>query len=164
LTDSQRTLAVEIHLSTLDSKSEPPSELVAEFARNFEEEQSATIQWAFREHRLESKFFPSISEIRALVDRRRRELWEAAEDARKCQEKADEEKARAEGKLVDIVDVKQAIADTVKRFPEPEHIQRLHRAQEAEAPVTPPLELTQDEIAARREQERAEIAQYKREA
>lgn len=163
LTDSQRTLAVEIHLSTLDSKSEPPSELVAEFARNFEEEQPTTIQWAFREHRLESKFFPSISEIRVLVERRRRELWEASEEERKCQERADREQARAAGKLVDVAEVREAIRETVKRFPAPPHIERHHRAQEAaERFSTPPLQLTAEQIEARRQAERTEIENYQR--
>ena len=164
LTESQQTLAVEINLTSLNSKAIPEGELVAEFSREFTSEKPENIQWAFREHRRQSQFFPSIAEIRTLVDRRRRELWEASEVERRAQERAETEKARAEGKLLDITDVREAIKETVKRFPEPEHIQRLHNAQEADAPVTPALALTAEQIEERRTAERAEIAAYQREA
>ena len=162
LTESQQTLAVEINLTSLNSKAIPEGELVAEFSREFTSERPENIQWAFREHRRTSNFFPTISEIRTLIDRRRRELWEAYEIERQREEKAEEDKARAEGRLIGNGEVIEMIKKTVKRFPEPPHIVRHHRAQEAaERFSTPALQLTTEEIAARREEERAELARYK---
>ncbi len=62
-------MAVEINLTALNSKSEPERELVAEFARVFDQESPEAIEWAFREWRLQSTFFPSISAIAELISR-----------------------------------------------------------------------------------------------
>lgn len=87
-------LAVELNLSALNSKTLPESELVTEFSREFAKEKPEVLQWAFRTHRRQSKFFPAISEIAELVDRRRGELWEDGETARHVQEAEDRENAR----------------------------------------------------------------------
>ncbi len=159
------TLLGELDLCAADSKSEPDVRLNGEFLREFAKEKPDVIQWAFRTHRRESQFFPSINEITVLIGLRRRELWEASEAERRQQEKSELDQARAEGKLVDISDLRQMIADTVKRMPETPADIKHNRLQEAEVRIeTPPLPLTAEQIAARREQERAEIKRYQREA
>jgi hypothetical protein len=69
LTASQQKLAVEINITALNSKSEPERELVAEFTRVFDHESPEAIEWAFREWRLQSPFFPSVADIVELVSR-----------------------------------------------------------------------------------------------
>jgi hypothetical protein len=69
LTASQQKLAVEINLTALNSKAEPERELVAEFTRVFDHEPPEAIEWAFREWRLQSSFFPAIADIAELISR-----------------------------------------------------------------------------------------------
>ena len=69
------------------------------------------IQWALRAHRDSSQFFPSIAEIRVLVNRRRSELREAAEAEQERVLRAELAQARANGKLLDFADVKQKIME-----------------------------------------------------
>lgn len=95
LTASQQTIAVEMHLSALNSKSEPESELTAEFSRRFAGERPDVIQWAFRQWRETSEFFPAISEIVTLVRRRKIEIIERLETKRQREEAIEREEARA---------------------------------------------------------------------
>jgi len=67
LTASQQRLAVEINLTAINSKLEVQSELAAEFVRVFDSEPPEAIQWAFREWRLQSSFFPAIADIAKLI-------------------------------------------------------------------------------------------------
>ena len=78
-------------------------------------ETTDAIQWAFRNWRAQSPFFPAISDIRERIElyhrMRRRELEEAAT----AQAAQDLERARAEGKLVDIGEVRKVIAEVTLR-------------------------------------------------
>ncbi len=111
LTASQQTLAVELNLTALNAKVAPEGELVQEFSREFAEENPEILQWAFREHRRRSQFFPTIAEIYGLVTRIRQELWEAAEAERRRCERTELEQARVAGKLLDIAEIRQKCAE-----------------------------------------------------
>lgn len=153
-----------MHLCSLNSKSEPEARLVEEISREFANERPDVIQWAFREHRRQCKFFPSIFEISELVACRRRQLREAAQIERDREERAETEKARADGKLVDVAEIRRVLLEFVKRFPDTSPGMVRHQAsQEAEKRLeTPPIALrvTPEQIAERRHAERAEIAKY----
>jgi hypothetical protein len=69
LTASQQKLAVEVNLTAINSKFEPEKELGAEFLRVFGDEPTEAIEWAFREWRLKSQFFPAVSDIAGLISR-----------------------------------------------------------------------------------------------
>src|ERR1700690_339760 len=75
MTPYERVVAQQLHLSRLNSKAEADPMLDAEFLREFEKQPIEHIEWAFREHRRQSQFFPSIAEVSTLIARRRRELW-----------------------------------------------------------------------------------------
>ena len=84
-----------------------------EWLREFDGQDPEILAWAFREHRRESEFFPSIAAIFTLIKRRKRELWEASEMEARRQERERLRSARAAGKLVDFADIKQKIAKIV---------------------------------------------------
>jgi hypothetical protein len=163
------TLLGELDLCAADSKSEPDARLNTEFLREFAGEEAETIQWAFRQHRRQSQFFPSIAEITALITRRRRELWEAAQVERRRQERAESEKARAEGKFVSFAEILTMIRAAVKRIPDSPALAKWHRLHEAprRSFTTPPVILTPEEIRASVERERndpkcqAELEHYR---
>ena len=67
LTESQKQLAVQMHLTALNAKVDPESELAQEFARVFGTEPPDAIEWAFQEWRLHSPFFPTIADITKLI-------------------------------------------------------------------------------------------------
>jgi len=69
LTESQKQLAVQMHLTALNAKLEPESELAQEFARVFGAEPAEAIEWVFQEWRLQSPFFPAIADIVRLISR-----------------------------------------------------------------------------------------------
>jgi hypothetical protein len=163
------TLLGELDLSAADSKSEPDARINAEFLRVFGGEKEEVIQWAFREHRRRSKFFPAISEIHELVMQRRREEWEAAELERRRQERVESEKARAEGKCVSFAEIMEKIRSTLKRIPDSPALAKWHRLHEAprRSHASPAVILTPEEIRASVERERndpkcqAELEHYR---
>jgi hypothetical protein len=151
-----------MHLCSLNAKAEPESELVLEFDREFAREDPEILQSAFRSHRRESKFFPTVSEIGDLIRAEKRYRREAAEAKQQRQERIQLEQARAAGNLVDFVDVRKLVADTIKRMPDPPALAKWHREKERQVTVEiPAVRLTPDQIAARRDVERAEIERYK---
>jgi len=98
---------------------------VSEFSREFSKEKPEVIQWAFREHRRHSNFFPTIGEIGELVHRRRHEIWEASEAEREKREKReDEEKRKAWEASPEGRATLEKLANTnphlVKPIPEPD--------------------------------------------
>lgn len=108
-TESEKTLAVEMHLCSLNSKSEPESELAAEFSRTFSVENPEAIQSAFRAWREVSPFFPTISEIRDLVQTWHRVKKRELEQQREAEEKQAIRDARARGELIDFADIKDMV-------------------------------------------------------
>jgi hypothetical protein len=149
-----------MHLCALNSKSEPESELVAEFSRVFSATAPEVLQWAFREHRERSAYFPTISELRGLAceyrvkERQKREVEEVEAERRRIAE------AREHGELVDFTDIKKELL-SIAAFPaEPNEHQRrqqaaINRLRRVEMP--PALQLTPAQIEARRDKEREEI-------
>jgi len=160
---SQKAIAVQVHLTALNSKSESDAGLAQEFLRSFWAEPPEAVEWAFRSWRDASPFFPAISEIRALVDRWHREKREAAEAEKRRAEREAIDQARREGKLVDFADLRKELANTLAAQPEPEHTKKQrefqHRMQRAALAVGT-LHLSEEEIRARRERERKEIRRY----
>jgi hypothetical protein len=63
----------------------------------FAGEKPEHIEWAFQQHRLQSNFMPTVHEINDLILCRRRELWEAAEEERRKQERVDLGKSAQRG-------------------------------------------------------------------
>lgn len=161
---SSQTIAVQIHLTALDAKSEPEPALVAEFDDVLSGEPPEAIKWAFRTWRDQSKYFPAISEIRKLIERWHREQRETAEAEKRRAEREAIDRARREGKLIDFVDVVRQMNQVVATAPEPEHVKRQrefnHRMQRASAAIAT-LELTEEQIQSRREKERREIQRYR---
>jgi hypothetical protein len=164
LTASQRTLGREINLTALNAKSDPSPELIAEFDRLFGKESPEALEWAFKAWRDQSPFFPPICEIRKLV----REFQHGEREQRQLRAQMDErfllEEARKRGELLEFGEVVQQLKDFVSKMPEPEHAKREKRFQQKMASVTqivPSLNLSADQIATRRDKERAECEQYR---
>jgi hypothetical protein len=169
LTASQQTLAVELNLTALNAKTAPERELVQEFSREFASDKPEVLQWAFREHRRQSQFFPTIAEIATLVAHKRRELREAAEAERERLERAESDKARAEGKTVSFAEIMEMIRAKLKRIPDSPALAKWHRLHEAprRSHTGPAVILTPEEIRASVERERndprcqAELEHYR---
>jgi len=161
---SSQTIAVQMHLTALNAKSEPDPALVAEFDDVFAEESPDAIKWAFRIWRDQSSFFPAISDIRKLVESWHREKREIAEAENRRAERKAEEQARREGKLVGITDIQTQLRAVMAAQPEPEHMRRHRQFQQRMKRVSaaiPTLHLSEEEIQSRREKERAEIERYR---
>lgn len=115
LKESQQMLAVELHLTSLNAKTEPEPELVSEFSRVLSEEPHEAIQWAFREWRNRSGFFPALHEIRGLIARWHQDRWLETERLRQTRERRELDKARGRGELIDFADLKQQLAEVVSQ-------------------------------------------------
>lgn len=102
-------LAVELHLTALNAKTEPASEMVSELSRALADESAVALQWAFRKWRDKSPYFPSVHDVRVLV----RE-YEIAERDRKAAEMAAREKRETEARRVR--GECWGLADVLKRF------------------------------------------------
>jgi hypothetical protein len=166
LTASQKTLAVELHLTAANSKTELDPSLVAEFSRKFFREPPEAIRSAFQSWRDQSPHIPTISDILRLLATWHRDRAEAAAEAQQKRERAELEVARAEGKLADFADIKKQLLEIAK-MPEPTSRQvemriAIEKMQRAEMP--PALQLTKEQIAARREKELEEIRNAERES
>jgi len=136
---------------------------MAEFDRVFSREAPDAIKWAFQVWRDKSPFFPAVCEIRKLLTEFHRGQREQAELQARLDEKFLLEERRRQGQVPDFSDVLKelrAIAFDAK----PEHLERQHhfeqRVQRAVIAANT-LDLTEDQIKARREKERAEIARYR---
>lgn len=113
-----------MHLTTLNSKSEPNRELTGEFLRVFWNEPPEAIEWAFRAWRNESSFFPAIADIRKLLHAWHRDEREKAEAEKRRAEREAIEQARKEGKLLDFAAIVKQMRETMNSQPEPEHLKR----------------------------------------
>lgn len=125
----------------------------------FSETKPEALQWAFREHRKRSPYFPAISEIHGLLcEYRMKERHK-----RETEERQTLNQARERGELVDFTDIKKELL-SIAQFPaEPTEHQRkqqaaIERLRRAEMP--PAVCLTAQQIAERREKEREEIIRY----
>lgn len=161
---------MQMHLTALNAKSEPETELAAEFARLFSGEPVEAIEFAFCKWRETSQFFPAISDLRVLIKRWRTERREGEKHEVEQAEKAAIERARREGKLVSFAECMQKLREQLKSIQEPEHERRERafrlrvrsRRQQMQhaADAIPTLQLSESEIRARRQIERAEIDRY----
>ncbi len=115
---------MQMHLTALNAKSEPETELAAEFARLFSGEPVEAIEFAFCKWRETSQFFPAISDLRVLIKRWRTERREGEKHEVEQAEKAAIERARREGKLVSFAECMQKLREQLKSIPEPEHERR----------------------------------------
>jgi hypothetical protein len=165
LTVSQQTLAVQIHLCNLNSKTEMEPELSEEFARVFSNEPTEALTYAFACWREVSRFIPAISDIRELLKAWHRNKAELAAISSRATEKKRLEAAREAGELADpaiLISDLVHIAQMPKAPSEREQRMKLaiERLRRADAP--PAVQLTKEQIAARRDKEREEIDRYVR--
>jgi hypothetical protein len=163
------TILNELYMCAADAKTEPDERLHREFLREFTGEKPEILQWAFREHRRRSKFFPAVSEIHELVMQRRREEWEAAQFERGRLERVETEKARAEGKTVSFAEIVEMVRTTIKRMPDTPALARWHQRRKdyGRSYASPAIIATPEEIRASVERERndpkcqAELEHYR---
>lgn len=168
LTVSQQTLAVQMHLTSLNAKSEPESELVAEFDRSFSSEPTEALEWAFKAWRDKSQFFPAISDIRQLLKDWHRGEREQQAIRDSLRDRMATEEARAAGMVPDLKDVVEQLREIAK-MPEPVFMQRQRKFEQRAATVnyaTPAIVMTPEQIMKRVEWERsnpkvqAEVSRY----
>lgn len=115
LRESQQMLAVELHLTSLNAKTEPEPELVAEFSRVLSEEPHESIQWAFREWRSGSQYFPAVNQICVLIARWHSARYQETELLREKRERRELDAARSRGELVDFADLKRQLRDVANQ-------------------------------------------------
>jgi hypothetical protein len=159
-------LVRQIHLTRINSKSEPDDDLEAQILRKFHLEPPDAIRWAFETWTDQFQWFPAICHIRSLIDRWHRDKREAAEAEARRREKAALEQARTEGKLVEFADLVKELQSKLDSEPEPEHVKRqrqFRQRMERASLAVRTLHLTEEQIAARREKERAECEKYREE-
>jgi hypothetical protein len=162
LTASQQMLAVQIHLCSLNSKTDMEPELAAEFARVFSSQLPESLAYAFACWREISRFMPAISDIHALLKdwyRNKAELvwpscgecingWKMIDGrAVRCKNthprsqaaKEELEAARSRGELMDFATLMSDLAH-LAQVPTPPTAQRqrfkhaMERVRRAEAP------------------------------
>lgn len=95
-------LELEMHLTRSNAKANADPLLDAEMLRRFCTEPDEAVVWAFRAWRDQSPFFPAISDIRDLIKRYRHEEYELR---RRREEKAEAERRRATGEMLDENDI-----------------------------------------------------------
>jgi len=103
-----------MHLTALNAKSEPETELAQEFTRVFGKEPTEAIEWAFCEWRKYSPFFPAISDIGGLLARWHREQREEAAYLERIAERKRLDQAREGGELIDFAEVRATIAQIAR--------------------------------------------------
>jgi hypothetical protein len=157
LTVSQQQLASQLQLTADNAKTIPSSELVGEFTREFGAEPPEALEWVFRTWRKRSPYFPAIAEIAALLADWHRELQLQDREQEQREQKRREE--RASGQLVSLPEIGAKLAE-IARMPEAAP----GRTRTVTVRKMPPaLQLTREQIEARRPQERAEIERVRRE-
>ena len=115
LRESRKTLAVELHLTALNAKTEPEGELIAEFTRQFADEPHEAIQWAFRAWRDKSPFFPALCEISELIKTWHWARYQETVAAKARKEHRDIEAARNRGELVNFTDLAKKLQDVANK-------------------------------------------------
>jgi hypothetical protein len=161
-----------MHLTALNAKSEPESELVAEFDRRFKNESPEALQWAFVAWRDRSPFFPAISDISKLLREYRKAEMERMELEAHIEEKVLLEERRRQGQVPNFREVLKELRSIAENTPESEGQKRWREFNERMRTTVRPtdmqpasvalgtLHLTDEQIRARREKEQREIKQY----
>jgi hypothetical protein len=157
-------LAVQMHLTNLNAKSEMPAELIAEFDRCFSNEPVPALKWAFRVWRDQSSFHPGIADIRKLLKEWRRGERERLELEARMDERFLLEEGRRQGQVLSFGEVVRQVQEAVKKMPQPEHEKKEERFAQKMASISqiiPTLNLSEEQIAARRARERNECEKYR---
>lgn len=161
--ETEKLLAVQIHLTRLNSKTEPDQYFDAEFLRIFRAESPEAIQWVFQAWRNESPYFPAISDIQRLLRAWRRAQRERLELEARLEEKFLLEERRKRGEVPDYAEIVRQLRAIAERTPVSDVEERRRKfcsRISSVAQIVPALHLSEEEIAARREKEREEIRRY----
>jgi hypothetical protein len=94
----------------LNAKVEPSPVLSAEFFRVLRTEPAAAIEWAFRQWRDESDFFPTIHEVKELVATWHRAKADKDRARLEHEERERVKAAREKGELIDFATIKDLCA------------------------------------------------------
>jgi hypothetical protein len=155
-------LVKQIFLTRLNSKSEPADDLEAEILRKFHREDPEAIEWVFDAWREQSPFFPSISDIRKLLFDYRRGVREQEELKARMDEKLLLEERRQQGQVVEYGEVLKQLREIAAKVPElPVRKPQMSSRMIGLMQIAPTLNLSEDQIRARRERERAECERYR---
>lgn len=163
LKPQEQSLLSELDLTATNSKTVLEPRLSAEFARVLADYPAEAIEAAFRGWRDVSPYFPAVSDIRQLCA-----LWvqrkaEALQDEYQRLQQQELNAGRERGELIDFADIVKKLKEQCHDMPEPEP-ENVRRYRQVQQPLVnaaaPPIYMTPEEIAARRERERAEIASY----
>lgn len=165
LTVSQQTLAVQIHLTALNAKSQPEPELISEFDRVFSQYDASALEWAFTAWRRQSQFFPPICEILKLLRDWKRGQEEQRAIRARLHEKFVLEEGRKQGQVPEFHEVLETMAKLCEQMTMPEAVKKLrdYEARSRQRARNIPLvaqHMTPDQRAARFDAERAEIERY----
>lgn len=162
---AEAALVVQMHLTALNAKSEPETELDREFMRVFANELPQAIQWAFEAWRDQSPFFPAVSDIRKLLRNWHRGVREREELERRLEEKFLLDERRRQGQVPDFAEAVKLLQEVCTgQESEPTKRERAFRDRMGMKRIslaTATLALSDDEIRARRQKELAEIRQYR---
>ena len=164
----KKTLAVQMALTALNAKSDLDDELSAEFYRVFSHEPPQAIQWAFQAWREKSPFFPAVSDIRKLLAEWHRGARERLELESRMEEKFLLEERRNQGQLVDFQEAARQlrkVCESASRTAEPmqresQFGRKMQGKWRGVAEIIPTIHLSEEQIAARRQKERAECEEY----
>jgi hypothetical protein len=126
----------------------------------FEKESVEGLQWVFETWRRRSGFFPAISDIWALLDEWKRGQREQAELREQLKEKLTLEEAREAGLLVPYDEIRQRLLEVAEKMGFPVAPTKMQTVSMREMP--PALQLTKQQIEARRPAERAECERMRR--
>jgi hypothetical protein len=98
-----------------NAKAEPDEWLDGEFIAAFANDPVEAVEWAFRDWRNRSPFFPAISDIREAVGVWKRNKREAADELRRREEQAETERRRAAGELIPLDEIGQLLKEVAEQ-------------------------------------------------
>lgn len=138
----------------------PEEDLLKEFRRLFEKEPPEEIGWVFEAWRNKSGFFPAIADIWELIFEWRRGQRQQQELREQLKEKLSLEEAREAGLLVPFDEMRKQLLEIADRMGFPVAPTKMRPVSRREMP--PALQLTKEQIEARRPAEREEIERYRK--
>jgi hypothetical protein len=162
---AEATLAVQMHLTALNAKSEPEAELTREFMRVLTKEPPAAVQWAFQAWRDTSPYFPAVSDIRKLLKDWHRGVRERIALEERLEERFLLEERRAQGQIPDFAEIVEKLREvSAQQECEPAKRERTYRQRMEMRRVSlaaDGLLLSEEQIRARRQKELDEIRRYR---
>ena len=157
-------LATEMYRTAANAKIQLDPLLASEFDRVFGGEPVEALRWAWGVWRARSPFFPAICDVISLLKDFHRGERERQEEAARRQERQLLEEGRRKGLVPEFAEtVRELHAVLANIGEEPEHVARMRRFREriARASVAiGTLQLSDEQIEARRTREREEIRRY----